>query len=295
METIFFFETALLVGMFDEFYLLMCTELKIQFELLSTTVKSIKFGTVFTKDHEEICWRKLTQCTKYHNFLLGSSNLPQIVANLFVLVIVNGLFLMAVIPASEVEIESENLALEIYNMDWYNARSFKIHKFLLFWLAQTQIPVQMSGAGILTLNRPLMLRYQASTEQHVLPFRRVSNQSPGVCGIAPRSRSPLSDRTGGKGRITNSSKYDSQGDQQAYSFSTSLGLLQGSSQQFQRILHYFCNVFHNLENPPATHHLVGISHKPGRRRAPSPTELNSLLHTRQKFLYSPPQTTSRPR
>jgi hypothetical protein len=34
-----------------------------------------------------------------------SSNLPQIVANLFVLVIVNGLFLMAVIPASEVEIE----------------------------------------------------------------------------------------------------------------------------------------------------------------------------------------------
>ncbi|XP_068902925.1 odorant receptor 43a-like [Tenebrio molitor] len=160
METIFFFETALLVGMFDEFYLLMCTELKIQFELLSTTVKSIKFGMVFSKDHEEICWRKLTQCTKYHNFLLGSSNLPQIVANLFVLVIVNGLFLMAVIPASEVEIESENLALEIYNMDWYNARSFKIHKFLLFWLAQTQIPVQMSGAGILMLNRPLMLRVQ---------------------------------------------------------------------------------------------------------------------------------------
>jgi hypothetical protein len=71
METIFFFETALLVGMFDEFYLLMCTELKIQFELLSTTVKSIKFGMVFSKDHEEICWRKLTQCTKYHNFLLG--------------------------------------------------------------------------------------------------------------------------------------------------------------------------------------------------------------------------------
>jgi hypothetical protein len=55
-------------------------------------------------------------------------------------------------------------------MDWYNARSFKIHKFLLFWLAQTQIPVQMSGAGILTLNRPLMLRVSLSENDKNIMF-----------------------------------------------------------------------------------------------------------------------------
>jgi hypothetical protein len=54
--------------------------------------------------------------------------------------------------------QTENLAVEIYNIDWYNARSLKIHKFVLFWLAQAQIPVQISGAGILMLNRALVLR-----------------------------------------------------------------------------------------------------------------------------------------
>jgi hypothetical protein len=71
METIFYIETALLVGVFDQFYLLMCTELKIQFDLLSKTIRSINIGASFCEAHEEICWKKLKHCSKYHNFLLG--------------------------------------------------------------------------------------------------------------------------------------------------------------------------------------------------------------------------------
>jgi hypothetical protein len=78
LETVFYFETTLLVGVFDEFYLLICTELKIQFELLSKTIKSINIGTEFSRMHEDMCWRKLKRCSKYHMYSITQdmANLP---------------------------------------------------------------------------------------------------------------------------------------------------------------------------------------------------------------------------
>jgi hypothetical protein len=70
LEVIFDMESLFLVGVFDGFYLLMCMNLKIQFSLLSKAVHTIHIGTNPTKAHEEICWKKLKQYNRYHQFLL---------------------------------------------------------------------------------------------------------------------------------------------------------------------------------------------------------------------------------
>jgi hypothetical protein len=57
-----------------------------------------------------------------------------------------------------VSFQADNLTLQIYNIDWYNAKSLKICKFVLFWLAQSQTPVQMSGAGLVKINRQVLLQ-----------------------------------------------------------------------------------------------------------------------------------------
>jgi hypothetical protein len=54
--------------------------------------------------------------------------------------------------------QADNLTLQIYNIDWYNAKNLKICKFVLFWLAQSQTPVQMSGAGLVKINRQVLLQ-----------------------------------------------------------------------------------------------------------------------------------------
>ncbi|KAJ3645160.1 hypothetical protein Zmor_022842 [Zophobas morio] len=62
------------------------------------------------------------------------------------------------LPASNVEIEAEKLANEIYCLDWYNSPNLKIRKFVLFWLMKAQKPVQMSGGGLMTVNRNVFLQ-----------------------------------------------------------------------------------------------------------------------------------------
>lgn len=70
VETVLFMEAVLMITIFDAFYLLMCTSLKIQFRNLIEAVDSIKIGNNPSKDHEKICWEKLKECSNYHKFLL---------------------------------------------------------------------------------------------------------------------------------------------------------------------------------------------------------------------------------
>ncbi|KAJ3632642.1 hypothetical protein MTP99_009636 [Tenebrio molitor] len=192
LEGIFYTEVIFLIGVFDGFYLLMCSNLKIQFSLLSKAVHSVQLGTNPTKSHEEVCWKKLKEYSQYHKFLLrmhkklnkifseffvfqyfltmGGTCLSlfvifdkltssaQMAKNIIYIILLNSLLMITYIPAGEIEIEADTLTAEIYNLDWYNARDLKICKFVLFWLTQAQTPVQMTGAGIVKVNRPVMLQ-----------------------------------------------------------------------------------------------------------------------------------------
>jgi hypothetical protein len=54
--------------------------------------------------------------------------------------------------------QADNLTSEIYNIDWYNTNNLKMSKFVLFWQTQSQIPLKMSGAGIIKVTRSVMLQ-----------------------------------------------------------------------------------------------------------------------------------------
>jgi hypothetical protein len=71
LETIFYIEIVVIVVAFDGFYLLMCSNLKIQFALLCKAVRSIQLGTNNNKVHEEVCWKNLKEFCEYHVFLLS--------------------------------------------------------------------------------------------------------------------------------------------------------------------------------------------------------------------------------
>ncbi|XP_063913227.1 uncharacterized protein LOC135129886 [Zophobas morio] len=178
LQVTFYVEVVFLLIVVIGFFLMMCTELKIQFELLCRMVSSINIE----ETGEKLCWQQLKHCYKYHYFLLRmhdklntifsgyfvcayfltiggtclplfvmfdpSSSFGQIAEGVFFITITNAMFTL-----------SARLADEIYSVDWYNA-NLKILKFVLFWMAQAQIPVQMSGAGVFQVNRTLLLRVQ---------------------------------------------------------------------------------------------------------------------------------------
>ncbi|KAJ3632640.1 hypothetical protein MTP99_009634 [Tenebrio molitor] len=194
LETIFYIEIVVIVVAFDGFYLLMCSNLKIQFALLCKAVRSIQLGTNNNKVHEEVCWKNLKEFCEYHVFLLSmhkklnkvfsefficqyfftiggtcislfvifdkSSNMTQLIESICFAALSYTLVTITFIPAGEIEIEADNLTLEIYNIDWYNTKDLKVWKFVQFWLAQSQTPVQMSGAGIVRVNRQVLLQIQ---------------------------------------------------------------------------------------------------------------------------------------
>jgi hypothetical protein len=70
LEVIFYVELVFYMVVFDGFYLLMCSNLQIQFALLGKAVRSIRLGANATKAHEEVCWKKLKEFSQYHKFLL---------------------------------------------------------------------------------------------------------------------------------------------------------------------------------------------------------------------------------
>jgi hypothetical protein len=60
--------------------------------------------------------------------------------------------------------QASNLTSAIYNIDWYNTEDLKIKRFILFWLQRTQMEVQMSGAGIIKISRPVLLQVRLLEE-----------------------------------------------------------------------------------------------------------------------------------
>ncbi|XP_044268810.1 uncharacterized protein LOC123013990 [Tribolium madens] len=178
------------VVVFDGFYLLIATNIRTQFVLLQKAADSIKLKS----GEEEIIWAKLKKYSQYHSFILSvhkklnkiysefflcnyiltilgtciplfiifdrSSNIAEILESIIVAFIINVLLVMVFIPASNIEIEAEKLVFHIYNINWYETRNLKIRKFILFWLMQAQVPVQLTGGGMLTINRTLMLQIQ---------------------------------------------------------------------------------------------------------------------------------------
>ncbi|EFA02882.2 odorant receptor 130 [Tribolium castaneum] len=66
MEVLIMFEIMWALLSIDCFYLLICTDLRIQFILLQRMIKSIKFGS----NHDEKSFAKMVHCTQHHKFLL---------------------------------------------------------------------------------------------------------------------------------------------------------------------------------------------------------------------------------
>ena len=65
-EVITYNEIIILIVFFNGFYLLMCTELKIQFQILCKKIHSMRID----KHGEQLCWQEIKSCSSYHNLLL---------------------------------------------------------------------------------------------------------------------------------------------------------------------------------------------------------------------------------
>ncbi|XP_063904937.1 odorant receptor 98a-like [Zophobas morio] len=167
----------------DSFYLLMCTDLRIQFLLLQKTIQSVKLGE--GSDTKGLV--KIIDCTKHHKFLLRiHGKINTIFSSYFIM-----LYLVTVACASmhsyiilfkspslgdsiksvcylsgmlfqvglyfvitsNIEIEAENLCEEIYNINWEGTTNLKIRKHILFMLMKAQEPVSITGGGMLHVNR----------------------------------------------------------------------------------------------------------------------------------------------
>lgn len=73
IEVLIMFEIMYALLSLDCFYLLICTDLRIQFILLQKKIKSFRFGR---EDSES--FRKIVHCTQHHNFLLQCVKLVKI-------------------------------------------------------------------------------------------------------------------------------------------------------------------------------------------------------------------------
>ncbi|EEZ99175.2 odorant receptor 7a isoform X1 [Tribolium castaneum] len=176
-------EIIYLVGAVDCLYVLTCVDIKIQFLLLQKKLKTIQVGV---KPMEE-CLNELTICVKHHNLLLRShKSLNRIFSEyffvqyfvsvlaacvqLYILMYITAsledimksiVYLSAVVfqvaiffmPASDIEEEAEQFAVEIYNVNWECTSGTKFRKQLLFMLMKAQKPLYMLGGGMIHANR----------------------------------------------------------------------------------------------------------------------------------------------
>ncbi|RZC32324.1 7tm 6 domain containing protein, partial [Asbolus verrucosus] len=169
LEVIFYLEMTFLFGVFDAFFVLMCVDLKVQFKLLNKTLRTINVGVDKEKNHEESCWRKLKKCFAHHRFLLSvHKKLNKAFSEFFVCMYfftIGGMCiqLFIVLDGSanithliRIAMHAEKLIFEIYSIDWYNTGSLRIRKFILFWLIKAQIPLLMTGAEVLPVNRSML-------------------------------------------------------------------------------------------------------------------------------------------
>ncbi|EFA04731.1 odorant receptor 7a [Tribolium castaneum] len=189
-QVIFYAESISYFTFFDGFLLIVTANLQAQFILLQKATGSINFET----DSEETAWKKLVKCCEHHKFLISvhkklntlysyfylvtyflvitmgcvslfvifdkSSTFAQLLESAITMVVLNVMIAMICICSSEIEIEAEKLLTQIYEVNWYETPNLKIRKFILFWLMQAQVSVETKGAGLLVVNRSLMLQVQ---------------------------------------------------------------------------------------------------------------------------------------
>ncbi|XP_068907035.1 odorant receptor 43a-like [Tenebrio molitor] len=149
IEVLVMLEIMYVLLSIDSFYLLICTDLRIQFILLQDMIKTVKFG----EGSNQKALTKIIQCTQHHEFLLRSPSFGDSVKSICYLV--GMLFQVGLyfIITSNIEIEAENLSGEIYNINWEATDSLKVRKHILFMLMKSQEPLSITGGGMLHVNR----------------------------------------------------------------------------------------------------------------------------------------------
>ncbi|XP_064215006.1 uncharacterized protein LOC107397714 isoform X1 [Tribolium castaneum] len=188
-ELLFFLQFMLLLELLyyvlatDAFYILICMDIQIQFEMMGKMLKSIKFGEISEKE----CWDKLVELAKQHDRMLKlHQKLNQVYSKYYVVqyfMTVGSMTVQAYnlkyrmvniqtalksivytfslmfqcgyyfFPASNIEIEAENFSTEIYFLNWQNIGNIKIRKHILFMLMKSQENLAMMGEGMVHVNR----------------------------------------------------------------------------------------------------------------------------------------------
>ncbi|EFA02942.1 odorant receptor 131 [Tribolium castaneum] len=165
----------------DGFYLLVCMDIHIQFEMMQEMLKTIQFDVISEKES----WEKLTELAKHHNRMLHQK-LNQVFSKYYVVQYFMTVAAMTVqtytlkyrmvniqtalksimytfslmfqsayylFPASNIEIEAENFSTEIYFLNWQDHEDVKIRKHILFMLMKSQENLELMGEGMVHINR----------------------------------------------------------------------------------------------------------------------------------------------
>nr|XP_015836874.1 PREDICTED: uncharacterized protein LOC103314856 isoform X2 [Tribolium castaneum] len=189
LEMVFYIEVIFLLGSFDAFFLCMCTELKIQFNLLNRTLDKLQTNPETT---DEMWLKTLKKCSRHHCFILKvhaklnrffseyfvcqylinvggvciqffiisneSSNLTQILRSVVYILIASLLGALIFLPSSAIEEEAEKFENRIYDIEWQNTKDLNIRKFIIFWLMKAQKSIHMTGAGLFQVNRNVLIQ-----------------------------------------------------------------------------------------------------------------------------------------
>ncbi|EFA12791.2 odorant receptor 152 [Tribolium castaneum] len=167
----------------DGFFLLVCMDIQIQFKMMKKMLHSIQFGVT----SEEESWDKLVELVKQHNKMLKLHQKLNRVFSRYFLVqyamtvgsmtvqaytlkyseaniettiksIVYTISLMLqgasfFFSASNIEIEAGNFSKEIYFLNWEDQQDVKIKKHILFMLMKSQENLELTGEGMVHVNR----------------------------------------------------------------------------------------------------------------------------------------------
>ncbi|RZC40286.1 7tm 6 domain containing protein, partial [Asbolus verrucosus] len=118
-----------------------------------------KINTVFSEFFAfEFLLNVLSTSIQFYILSDSSSSSTLMIRSLLMIIVIITQNTLIYIPASNIEVEAENLVNEIYNIDWYNTNNSKISTFIIFWLMNAQKIPRMTGIGLLYVTRDTYLR-----------------------------------------------------------------------------------------------------------------------------------------
>ncbi|KAH0818826.1 hypothetical protein GEV33_003965 [Tenebrio molitor] len=196
-----------LLIVFDGTLFFLCNELEIQFLLLKKSLQAIKIGANPSAEQERVCLDKLKNYSIYHLFLLRvHEKLKTIYSDFFLFeylvciealcilfcvlnestsaseLIVSFIYMIGVIlqcafaflAVSNLEAEAATLSDALYDLDWYNSSDKKIPRHILFMLMKAQQPVQLTGAGLISVNRNTFLQNFSDISYSIFNFNAIA-------------------------------------------------------------------------------------------------------------------------